>query len=193
MEAIRQKEAFECAIAQIISISQTLNKKGEKIYDYSLCLEEGSLSPIICLQPGDFFEWIDIKRGQYGQKSYAFVPISYPDFPELVIEFCGRYGDETKFEKFKISELPCQWIKEVLMRQYIKATYFADIFTKAELKYDTDSFSKCHSTWIRGYRKDDGTIMYLPYYTPDSRKKLLGSMPIHAIEEVYSEHGSSNW
>ena len=192
MELIRQKEAFECAVAQVISISRSINKKGEKIYDYSLCLQEGSVSPIICLQPNKFFEWNNLERNQSGQKSYAFVPIGYP-YSSLVVEFCGLYGDETKFEKFKVLEHPCSWIKEVLLRQYIKILYFTGFFTNTELVYNTGIFSKCHSTWIRGYRKDDGTTIYLPYYTPDERRKLLESIPTHVLEKIYDEHGSRDW
>lgn len=189
MEVITQKEAFECAVAQVISISQTLNKKGEKIYDYSLCLQEGSLDPITCLQPGKFFEWKNLERNQYGQKSYAFVPIGYP-YSSLVVEFCGLYGDETKFEKFNVMEHPCPWIKETLLMKYIKASFFTGYFTNAELVHNMGLFSKCHSTWVRGYRKDDGTTMYLPYYAPNERKKLLESIPIRGLEEIYDAHGS---
>lgn len=192
MEEIRQKEAFECALAQAISITQTLNKRGEKIYDYSLCLKKGSLDPIICLQPGNFFEWKDLERNQYGQKSYAFVPAGYP-YSTLVMEFCGRYGDDNKFEKFNVMEHPCPWIKETLWRRYIKASFFTGYFTNAELVLNTAFFSKCHSTWIRGYCKDDESTMYLPYYSPNERKKLLGTIPTRGIEEIYDAHGSQNW
>lgn len=192
METITQKEAFECAIAQMISISQTLKKKGERIYDYSLCLRKGSISPIICLQPGELFDWKELERGQYGQKSYAFVPIGY-QIQTFVIDFCGRFGDENKFEKFKVLEHPCPWVKETLFRQYVKASFFTGVFTSAKLVYNSDFFSKCHSEWIRVFSKDDGTTVYLPYYTHNEREKLLKRIPSNVIEELYDEHGSYDW
>lgn len=38
MERITRKEAFECALAQIISIAQVVNHGKEKLYDYALVL-----------------------------------------------------------------------------------------------------------------------------------------------------------
>ena len=47
-------------------------------------------------------------------------------------------------------------------------------------------FSKCHSTWVRGYRKDDGTTTkYLPYYAPNERNysKVFYEFRSISIEE----------
>ena len=65
METITRKEAFECAVAQMIAISQVVNKGKEKLYDYALCLQKGSLDPIVCLKPGESFKWKNIEPGKY--------------------------------------------------------------------------------------------------------------------------------
>ena len=66
MENISRKEAFDCAIALSASIINILHEEKEKLYDYALILQEGSLSPIICLKPGEFFNW---NNNEYGEKT----------------------------------------------------------------------------------------------------------------------------
>lgn len=55
MEAISRQEAFECALAQLISTAQVVNNGKQKLYDYALILKAKSVQPIIPLQPLEYF------------------------------------------------------------------------------------------------------------------------------------------
>lgn len=187
MEKINRKEAFECAIAQFIATTQVVNNGKDKLYDYALCLQKGSLSPIICLKPGDYFQWNDDIK--YGQKSYAFLPIQ--PYTELIIRQCGTnseyYGTTVTIEKFKAIEHPASWIKETLTKKYIKLSYFSEMLIDSELVYDTSFFSKTHSTWIRLHIQEDGDTIYFPYYTSSERKRLFDSSP-SLVKEIYEDY-----
>lgn len=85
MEKITKKEAFECAISQIIAINGALNRQDISIYDYALILYKGSLSPIECLKPGNTFKWKNLNKGEYGQKAYAFYQYHHIIFHSLLM------------------------------------------------------------------------------------------------------------
>ena len=98
MNTITRKEAFECALAQLIAISQVVNNGKEKLYDYALILRSKSVQPIVCLKPLDYFEW---NNSTYGENSYAFAPIT-SDYNDLIIGTCERvYSENGIFQKFK--------------------------------------------------------------------------------------------
>jgi hypothetical protein len=186
MEKITRKEAFECALAQIIAVSQVVNNGKEKLYDYALVLRKNSVQPIVCLQPLDYFEWNNLT---YGEKSYAFAPIT-SDYNSLIIGTCGRvYSEIGTYQKFKAHDYPAKWIKEVLTRQYMKLLYDnIGVFCRNELAYDTSLFSKIHSEWIKYENTEDDEILFFPYYTPKERQSLFQSLPKSAIEEITDEY-----
>lgn len=186
MERITRKEAFECALAQIISIAQVVNHGKEKLYDYALVLRNKSVQPIRCLQPLDYFEW---NNSTYGEKSYAFAPIT-SDYNDLIIGTCGRaYSENGTFQKFKAHEHPAKWIKEVLTKQYLKLHYDCiGVFCGNELAYDTSLFSKIHTEWIRYENKKDDESFYFPYYTPSERKRIFQCFSQSSIQEITDEY-----
>lgn len=187
MEAITRKEAFECAVAQIIAISQVVNKGKDKLYDYALCLQQGSLDPIICLKPGEYFSWKNIEPGKYGQKSYAFIPIN--PYTDLILRGSGLSNDsDIVIEKFNAFSHPATWIKETLYRKYMKLSYqTGNYLWGAELEYDSGFFSRPHSTWIRLRFKSDGMTYYYPYYEPSKRKKLFSSVSQTTLEQIFDD------
>lgn len=188
MKSITRKEAFECALAQLISTAQIVNNGKEKLYDYSLILKAKSVQPIKCLQPLDYFQWND--NPLCGEKSYAFVPITEP-YNTLIIGMCGRpYFEEVgTFEIINAHEHPAKWIREVLTKQYIRLYYDClGVLNRYELAYDTNIFSKTHSEWIRYVNREDDEIIYFPYYNQSQRKRILGSFPKQAITEITDEY-----
>ena len=187
METITRKEAFECAVAQMIAISQVVNKGKEKLYDYALCLQKGSLDPIVSMKPGESFKWKNIEPGKYGQTSYAFVPIN--PYGDLLLRESGLNDDsEIIVEKFSAYSHPAPWIKLVLSKQYMKLSYqMGNYLWGTNLEFDSSFFSSTHSTWIRLRFKDDGMTYYYPYYEPSKRKKLFSSIPQKTLEQIYDE------
>ena len=186
MEKISRKEAFDCALALSASIINTINEEKEKLYDYALVLRKGSLSPIICLQPGEFFDW---NENGYGEKSYAFIPIGHSYVSESILRKCGTnhefYGHTVSLEKFNASQHPCSWIKEVLTKKYLKLYYSGGLLWENKLEYDSSFFSKIHSTWIR--IQDDDIIIYFPYYTESERQKRFNKLPSHFYPKMTQE------
>ena len=186
MNTITRKEAFECALAQLIAISQVVNNGKEKLYDYALILRSKSVQPIVCLKPLDYFEW---NNSTYGENSYAFAPIT-SDYNDIIIGTCERvYSENGIFQKFKANEHPAKWIKDVLTRQYLKLQYDCiGVFCGNELAYDTSLFSKIHSEWIRYENKEDDEILYFPYYTPTERNRIFQNFSNSAIQEITDEY-----
>lgn len=186
MEKITKKEAFECAISQIIAINGALNRQDISIYDYALILYKGSLSSIECLKPGNTFKWKNLNKGEYGQKAYAFLPIP-PHYLSLIINECGSADEEiVVFEKFAAFEHPCTWIKDALSKMVLKASYFTGIIIENELVYETKISQKKHTTWI--HYKDGDFNMYFPYYSSKQRKKLLSSIPQNDLDTIYKDY-----
>ncbi|MBD5234289.1 MAG: hypothetical protein HDS65_08960 [Bacteroidales bacterium] len=185
---ITRKEAFDCALAQLISIAQVVNNGKEKLYDYALILKAKSVQPFICLQPLDYFQWNE--NQSYGEKSYAFAPITQP-YNTHIIGMCGRpyFGEVGKFEIIKANEHPAKWIREVLTKQYMRLSYDClGVLDKFELAYDTSFFSKAHSEWIKYTNKEDDEIIYFPYYSESERKRLFDSFNKQAVEEIVDEY-----
>jgi len=188
MNTITRKEAFECALAQLISIAKVVNNSKDKLYDYALLLKAKSVQPIHCLQPLDYFQWSE--NQSYGEKSYAFAPITEP-YNTLIIGMCGRpyFGEVGKFEKIKTSLLPAKWIRDVLSKQYLRLYYDCiGVLFRYELEYDTSLFSKIHTEWIRYENKEDDEILYFPYYTQNDREKMFQSFSQSAIQEITDEY-----
>lgn len=190
METISRKEAFECALAQLISIAQVVNKGKQKLYDYALILKAKSVQPITPLQPLDYFQWNE--NQSYGEKSYAFAPITEP-YNSLIIGMCGRpyFGEVGTFEIINAHEHPAKWIREVLTKQYIRLSYDCiGVLSRYELAYDTSIFSKVHSKWIKYTNRADDEIIYFPYYNQSQRKCIIESFPKQAINEITDDYWS---
>lgn len=187
MENISRKEAFDCAIALSASIANILNEEKEKLYDYALILRKGSLSPIICLKAGEFFNW---NNNEYGEKTYAFIPIGHQYIECAILNHCGTnneyYGRTVSFEKFDANQHPCSWIKETLTKKYIKLSYWGGVLWENNLEYDSAFFSKTHLTWIRA-KVDDITI-YFPYYTKTERQKIFNNLPSDFYTSMTQQH-----
>lgn len=190
MEKITRKEAFECALAQLISAAQVVNNGKEKLYDYALILREKSVQPIIPLQPLDYFQWND--NPLCGEKSYAFAPITEP-YNSLIIDMCGRpySGKVGVFEKIKAYEHPAKWIRNVLTKQYLKIYYDnIGVLCRYDLAYDTSFISKLHNDWIRYSNKEDDEIFYFPYYSQSHRNRIFANFSQQAIQEITDEYWS---
>lgn len=188
MEAISRQEAFECALAQLISTAQVVNNGKQKLYDYALILKAKSVQPIIPLQPLAYFQWNE--NQSYGEKSYAFAPITEP-YNTLIIGMCGRpYFEEVgTFERIKATEHPAKWIRDVLTKQYLHLTYdFIGVLSKYELAYDTSLISNTHSEWIKYTNKEDDEILYFPYYTQSQRNRIYANFSKQAIQEITDEY-----
>jgi len=188
MDILTRKEAFECALAQLISIAQVVNNGKDRLYDYALLLKAKSVQPIHCLQPLDYFQWRE--NQSYGEKAYAFAPITEP-YNTLIIGMCGRpyFGEVGNFEIIKATEHPAKWIREVLTKQYIRLSYDRiGVLNKLELAYDNSLFSKTHSEWIRYVNKEDDEILYFPYYSESERNRIFNSFNKQAIEEIEDEY-----
>lgn len=191
MENISRKEAFDCALALSASVINAINEKKESLYDYALLLRKNSLDPIICLKPGEFFDWNEDNK--YGEKSYAFVPVGHPYISEAILRKCGsnleNYGHTVTFKKFNASQHPSFWIKEALAKKYLKLIYLGDLLWEYDFEYDSSFFSKCRSTWIRV--TVDDIIMYFPYYTEIERLKRFNKLSSNfykvAIQEFWQE------
>lgn len=190
METITRKEAFECALAQLISIAQVVNNGKQNLYDYALILKAKSVQPIIPLQPLEYFQWNE--NQSYGEKSYAFAPITEP-YNSLIIGMCGRpyFGEVGTFEIINAHEHPAKWIREVLTKQYIRLSYDCiGVLSRYELAYDTSIFSKVHSKWIKYTNRADDEIIYFPYYNQSQRKCIIESFPRQAINEITDDYWS---
>lgn len=188
MDIISRKEAFECALAQLISIAQVVNNGKQKLYDYALILKAKSVQPITPLQPLDYFQWNE--NQSYGEKSYVFAPITEP-YNTLIIGMCGRpYFEEVgTFERIKATEHPAKWIREVLIKQYLQISYDnIGVLNRYELAYDTSLISNTHSEWIKYTNKEDDEILYFPYYTQSKRNRILSNLPKQAIQEITDEY-----
>lgn len=177
METISRKEAFDCALALSASIINTVNEEKEKLYDYALILKKGSLSPIICLKPGELFNW---NNNEYGEKAYAFIPmIGHQYLKCAILKHCGinneYYGRTVSFEKFNVYQHPCSWIKETLAKKYLRLSFWRGILLENSLEYDSSFFSKAHSTWICA--QVDEIMIYFPYYTKAERLKIFNYLP----------------
>lgn len=190
MKTISRKEAFECALAQLISTAQVVNNGKQKLYDYALILKAKSVQPIIPLQPLDYFQWND--NQSYGEKSYAFAPITEP-YNTLIIGMCGRpYFEEVGiFERINATEHPAKWIREVLTKQYLQLSYDCiGVLSNYALTFDTSLISKTHSEWIKYTNRDDDEILYFPYYTQSQRNRILANFSKQAIQEITDEYWS---
>lgn len=188
MSSITRKEAFDCALAQLISVAQVINNGKKKLYDFALILKERSVQPILCLQPLDYFQWNETQS--YGEKSYAFAPITEP-YNTLIMGMCGRpYFEEVgKFEKINANTHPAKWIREVLTKQYMLLSYDClGVLDKIELAHDSSFFSKAHSEWIKYINKEDDEILYFPYYSESERNRIFNSFNKQAIVEIEEEY-----
>ncbi len=185
METITRKEAFECALAQLISTAQVVNNGKQKLYDYALRLTSKSNRPILCLQPLDYIEC-----QMYDVESYAFAPITEP-YNALIVEICGRpYFEEVgNFEIIKAHNHPAKWIREVLTKQYLQLSYDCiGVLNKYELAYDTSFISKTHTEWVKYTNKEDDEIFYFPYYTQSQRNRIFANFSQQAIQEITDEY-----
>ncbi|WP_418944837.1 hypothetical protein [Phocaeicola plebeius] len=190
MENISRKEAFDCALALYANVINTINEKRENLYDYALILQKHSLSPIICLTPGEFFNW---NNNGYQEKTYAFIPIGNQYIENSILNQCGTnhefYERKVSFEKFNAYHHPCSWIKEVLTRQYLKLSYLGDMLWENSLEYDSSFFSKIHTYWVR--TQVDEVIIYFPYYSEKERQKsftnLSGNFYQKMIEHYWED------
>ncbi len=190
MESISRQEAFECALAQLISTAQVVNNGKQKLYDYALILKAKSVQPIIPLQPLDYFQWNE--NQSYGEKSYAFAPITEP-YNTLIIGMCGRpYFEKVGiFEKIKANEHPAKWIREVLTKQYLQLSYDCiGVLNKYKLSYDTSFISKSHTEWVKYTNKEDDEILYFPFYTKSQRNSIFANLSHQAIREITDEYWS---
>lgn len=190
MEIITRKEAFECALAQLISVAQVVNNGKQKLYDYALILKAKSVQPIIPLQPLDYFQWND--NPLCGEKSYAFAPITEP-YNSLIIEMCGRpYFEEVgTFEIIKAHNHPAKWIREVMAKQYLQLFYDCiGVLNRYELAYETSFISKTHTEWVKYTNKEDDEIFYFPYYTQSQRNRIFANFSQQAIREITDEFWS---
>lgn len=177
MERITRKETFDCALALYASIIDALNEQKDKLYDYALILQKHSLSPVILLRPGEYFQWNG--SDGYGEKTYAFIPILHNYIAESILKHCGGndneyYGLSVSFEKFNAFNHPCPWIKDVLAKQYLRLTYIGETLFANDLAYDSSLFSKVHSMWICA--KVDDITVYIPYYTSTERSQIFNKI-----------------
>lgn len=179
MEKISRKEAFDHAVVFTAAVINAINEKKRKLYDYALIVLKYSSQPIICLEPGELFQWNGSKA--YQEKSYAFIPIGHPYVEEAALKQCGSnherdFGSVVSFEKFKACLHPCSWIKNTLAYQYMELIYVGDMLFSNKLEYDSSLFfSKIHSTWIRA-QVDEITIFF-PYYSATEKKQILSKLP----------------
>ena len=190
MEKISRKEAFDCTLALYATIINAVNEEKEKLYDYALILQKNSLSPIICLKPGKYFEWNGSDSSS--EKTYAFIPIFHKYITEAVLKHCGTdseyYDCIVSFEKFDAYNHPCPWIKETLTKKYLELFYWRGTLMDNKLEYDSSLLSKTHSTWVCA-KVDDVTI-YFPYYTQKEREKAfnkLGDFHIKMTQQYWEE------
>ena len=188
METITRKEAFECALAQLISTAQVVNNGKQNLYDYALILKAKSVQPIIPLQPLEYFQWNE--NQSYGEKSYAIAPITEP-YNTLIIGVCGRpyFEGVGTFEIIKAHNHPAKWIREVLTKQYLQLSYDCiGVLNKYELAYDTSFISKTHTEWVKYTNKEDDEILYFPYYTQSQRNRICANFSKQAIQEITDEY-----
>lgn len=172
MEKISRKEAFECAIAEFFATAKVLSKGEKKLYDYSVIVHKGARQPIRTLKPFNTFEWDETDTYPL---PYAFTLIT-PPYETLIINSIGNKYEENNniYELFEVIDYPTYWIKEVLSKQYMSLTYDnLGYFSDNTLEYDTSFISKCHKKWIRITMKNDGTIIFFPYYTSKERKSIF--------------------
>lgn len=188
MGTISRKEAFDCALVQLISIAQVVNNGKSNLYDFALILKAKSVQPIQCLQPLDYFQWNNSHT--YSEKSYAFAPITAP-YNTLIIGMCGRpYFEEVgTFEIINANEHPAKWVREVLTKQYIRLSYDnIGVLCKYDLAYSTSLISKTHTQWIKYTNREDDEIIYFPYYTLSQRNRIFENFSKQAIDEIADEY-----
>lgn len=173
MEKISRKEAFECAIAQFVATAKVVSKGEKKLYDYSVIVHKGARQPVRTLKPFNSFEWDETDTYPL---PYAFTLIT-PPYETLIINSIGNKYEEDNniYESFEATGYPANWIKEVLSKQYMVLSYDCNgYFCDNTLEYDASFFiSKLHKKWIRLTMKDDGTIIFFPYYTSKEREKIF--------------------
>lgn len=189
MEKISRKETFDCALALYASIINALNEEKEKLYDYALILQKGSLSPVLSLRPGAGFDW---NGNGYGEKTFAFIPILNEYIAKSILKHCGGndneyYGCNVAFEKFSAYNHPCPWIKDVLAKKYLKLSYIGSTLWANDLEYDSSILSKTHTTWICA--KVDDIIVFIPYYTETERSQIFRKIK----GDFYSDMTQKYW
>lgn len=188
MVSLTRKEAFECSLAQLLAVAEVVNNGGEKLFDYSIIHKSKSVSPLKCLQPLDYFQWNDNPIGE--ELSYIFAPITEP-YNDLIIGMFGRqyFEENGKFEIVKANTHPTPWIREVLVKKYLKLSYdISGILSFYELSQDTSFISKTHSDWIKYHNKTDEEIIYIPYYNLSQRQKIFNSFPQQTINDIRQEY-----
>ena len=191
MKVISRREAFECGVALILSVANTLEsgKRTLRFKDFILILKKGSTSPIICHQPGTNFVWND-QGHQYNENSYGYLPLGRFTESHLFM-LSWRNEDANTYEVFEAKDHPCSWIKNALLYDFIETESQSGMpnsfIEAAHWIRNTSLFSKNHSTWIK-ITTDDDFITYMPFYPETERANLFSNPKFRrAAEQLFDQ------